>query len=153
MTSMTSCDLKPHLEAPVVRELLFALVGWRGDEARDREALERALASYRYDSSLSLFGLRREETLAGLIGLDAAVADERVIRHLVVHPTQRGRGVGRALLGAALDMHPAKLVAETDLSAVEFYRRCGFEVMSLGERYPGTERFYCVLEPIEKRVL
>lgn len=35
------------------------------------------------------------------------------------------------------------LVAETDADAVGFYRHSGFEVMSLGEKYPGTERFSC----------
>ena len=39
-----------------------------------------------------------------------------------------------------------EITAETDRDAVEFYRRVGFEVESLGEQYPGTERFLCRLE-------
>lgn len=38
------------------------------------------------------------------------------------------------------------LDAETDADAVDFYRRCGFAVESLGERYPGVERFRCTWE-------
>ncbi|HPH97803.1 MAG TPA: hypothetical protein PKW33_16525 [Anaerolineaceae bacterium] len=37
----------------------------------------------------------------------------------------------------------AKLSAETDCEAVDFYRRCGFQMESLGEKYPGMERFRC----------
>ena len=42
--------------------------------------------------------------------------------------------------------NPDKLIAETDQEAVEFYRNTGFVVYSLGELYPGVERFRCVLE-------
>lgn len=33
--------------------------------------------------------------------------------------------------------------AETDADAVEFYRKYGFKIKSLGEKYPGVERFLC----------
>ncbi|ETE89388.1 acetyltransferase [Bacillus thuringiensis serovar aizawai str. Leapi01] len=36
--------------------------------------------------------------------------------------------------------------AETDDEAVEFYKRIGFQVKSLGEKYPGIERFHCYME-------
>lgn len=36
--------------------------------------------------------------------------------------------------------------AETDDGAVEFYKRIGFQVKSLGEKYPGIERFHCYME-------
>ncbi|WP_157685573.1 hypothetical protein [Paenibacillus donghaensis] len=39
----------------------------------------------------------------------------------------------------------ATLTAETDQEAVGYYRKNGFLVMCLGEKYPGTERFECVL--------
>jgi len=35
------------------------------------------------------------------------------------------------------------IVAETDHEAVDFYRRYGFFITSLGEKYPGVERFLC----------
>lgn len=38
------------------------------------------------------------------------------------------------------------LEAETDDEAVEFYKRIGFQVRTLGEKYPGVERFHCYLE-------
>ncbi len=38
------------------------------------------------------------------------------------------------------------LEAETDCEAVEFYRKCGWIITSLGEKYPGVERFQCYWE-------
>ena len=36
--------------------------------------------------------------------------------------------------------------AETDIEAVDFYKKIGFQTVSLGEKYPGVERFKCTLE-------
>jgi hypothetical protein len=36
--------------------------------------------------------------------------------------------------------------AETDEEAADFYRNIGFTVESLGEKYPGIERFKCTFE-------
>jgi len=38
------------------------------------------------------------------------------------------------------------IAAETDKDAVDFYKKYGFKALSLGEKYPGVERFACVLE-------
>ncbi|WP_235473679.1 hypothetical protein [Lysinibacillus macroides] len=38
------------------------------------------------------------------------------------------------------------IAAETDKDAVDFYKKYGFKVSSLGEKYLGVERFTCVLE-------
>ncbi|WP_268921683.1 hypothetical protein [Metabacillus sediminilitoris] len=35
------------------------------------------------------------------------------------------------------------ITAETDKEAVVFYRNYGFKITSLGEKYPGVERFLC----------
>ncbi|MGG4554653.1 hypothetical protein ABEX11_20625 [Paenibacillus humicus] len=38
-----------------------------------------------------------------------------------------------------------RVEAETDKDAVDFYRRLGFNITSLGQKYPGVERFQCSL--------
>jgi hypothetical protein len=43
-------------------------------------------------------------------------------------------------------MHPVRIVAETDEESVQFYRNIGFIIRSLGEKYPGVERFLCTYE-------
>ena len=58
----------------------------------------------------------------------------------------RGTGIGSSLISFAWNEHRlGELTAETDADAVDFYERCGFSVRSLGEKYPGTERFWCTL--------
>jgi ribosomal protein S18 acetylase RimI-like enzyme len=53
-------------------------------------------------------------------------------------------GVGKSLVQEAIARRHAKVVlAETDAEAIDFYIRCGFAVISLGENYPGVERFAC----------
>lgn len=49
-----------------------------------------------------------------------------------------------------LDPKPKRVIAETDDEAVDFYRNIGFEVHSLGEKYPGVERFRCIYEVDEE---
>ncbi len=141
-------DLEPRLESADVRALLSLLVGWRNDDVLDRAALERAVSSYRSRADLRLYGTLIRERPVGLIGLETVSPAEIVIRHMVVHPAYRALGVGREMLEAVnKTWRPSQLAAETDANAVGFYRRCGFSVTSLGEKYPGTERFWCVLEP------
>lgn len=38
-----------------------------------------------------------------------------------------------------------RIKAETDKDAVGSYRKNGFSITSLGEKYPGVERFDCTL--------
>jgi ribosomal protein S18 acetylase RimI-like enzyme len=53
-------------------------------------------------------------------------------------------GVGTSLLQEAIARcHAEVVLAETDGDAVDFYIRFGFEVTSLGDKYPGVERFAC----------
>ena len=67
-----------------------------------------------------------------------------VIQAIAVAPRLRGRGLGRRLLEemARVGDH-AWLEAETDRDSVRFYRRCGFSISSLGEKFAGVERFRC----------
>ena len=56
----------------------------------------------------------------------------------------RQSGLGKAMLRWAWDEFDAeRLEAETDRESVEFYRKCGFQVQSLGSQRGGIERFRC----------
>jgi hypothetical protein len=39
------------------------------------------------------------------------------------------------------DLH--LLFAETDMDTVQFYKKYGSKIFSLGEKFPGVERFRC----------
>ena len=64
---------------------------------------------------------------------------------LSVAKEYQGRGMGRALIAHIQNQLKIPLAAETDDEAVGFYRRCGFCVTSLGEKYPGVIRYRCIL--------
>ncbi len=71
--------------------------------------------------------LWRDGMLAGFVG-----ADGDNIEMLFVHPSQRGGGLGRALLQYALEQwHCTKVdVNEQNEAAAGFYRHMGFSVVS-----------------------
>ena len=134
-------DLKPHLQEPRVLEVLAL------SASPDPERLERTRQMYRERQDWLLYGLELDGRWVGLIGLEHTGTHQAIIKHISVHADAQGRGYGRQLIEEVMGQHHLQhLEAETDLSAVGFYRACGFHITSLGEKYPGTERFHCVLE-------
>ena len=80
---------------------------------------------------------------AGLIGWRVQGGALEIL-HIAVDEGKRHQGIGRRLIDAAVALeHPHEVVAETDHDAVEFYQHYGFSIQSLGEKYPGVERFQC----------
>ena len=111
----------------------------------DSDPLRMASVVTTYDTaeSYSIYRCRVDGTL-GLIGFEARSNDEALIRHIAVDPSGQRRGIGRLMITAAVEELGYKtLSAETDADAVEFYSSCGFRIESLGEKYPGVERFNC----------
>lgn len=81
---------------------------------------------------------------AGGCGVVASSADVATIRYLAVDRKLRGRGLGRCLVETAIARTDRSVVeAETDDDTTAFYAKCGFDVESLGEKYPGTVRYLC----------
>jgi GNAT superfamily N-acetyltransferase len=134
-------DLSEHLESMGVRNLIDQLE--YPIDVRD-ERTTQILSDYQNDPSLRLFGLKEEGMLLGLIGLLLTSPYAATIRHIVVRRELRGCGVGRRLIEAVcLEFSLVGLEAETDDDAVDFYRKCGFSIQSLGEIYPGVGRYRC----------
>ncbi|TXR95062.1 N-acetyltransferase [Bacillus sp. SH7-1] len=81
------------------------------------------------------------------IGIEIIGANKAEICHISVVPQYRHKGIALQMIKEVLRMHQLTyLEAETDDEAVEFYKKIGFQVKSLGEKYPGSERFHCYLE-------
>ncbi|HDR8172507.1 GNAT family N-acetyltransferase [Bacillus cereus] len=81
------------------------------------------------------------------IGIEIIGANKARICHIAVLPQYRHKGIALQMIKDVLRMHQLTyLEAETDDEAVEFYKKIGFQVKSLGEKYPGIERFQCYLE-------
>jgi ribosomal protein S18 acetylase RimI-like enzyme len=110
------------------------------------EKLGKVLDRYLNNSSMKAFGVREGCRITGMMGVKLIDETSAEITHIVVVPECRGQGIGRMLiLGVVERLQLTKLMAETDKDAVNFYRCCGFSIRSLGEKYPGTERFECTL--------
>ncbi len=84
--------------------------------------------------------------LAGLVGILHEPGKAVELLHIAVQARLRGRGIGRTMIEEIRKCKGNVLLrAETDLDAAGFYRNSGFVVTSLGEKYPGVERFSCIL--------
>jgi len=129
-------DLRGREDESDVLELLNEAHG-------SRASVGRALRRYR-DGEWRLIGWQEQGRVVACAGVSRD-SDRTVVLHSVsVARGSRGRGIGRALLGFIADHAGGpRLLAETDEAAVEFYRRCGFEVELLS-RPGGGQRFRCV---------
>ncbi|MBT2283259.1 MULTISPECIES: GNAT family N-acetyltransferase [Paenibacillus] len=137
-------NLKSRIQEPEVQELLSYSV------FPDPDHLNRALQQYVEKDELQMAGYEDEGQLIGLIGYEKTGTSEVTIHHISVLPENRFKNYGRGMISQLLATYnPDRLIAETELEAVEFYRNTGFVVYSLGELYPGVERFRCVLEKEE----
>lgn len=131
-------NLKPRLNDNTIKELIGYSV------FPDPDKLEKTIDMYRADNSLELYGYESEGVIVGVVGFKIDNDNKLEILHIAVHPEYRGKGYGRGQILELIEMKkPFEIIAETDDESVEFYRSIGFTIESLGEKYPGTERFRC----------
>ncbi|WP_053367875.1 GNAT family N-acetyltransferase [Bacillus sp. FJAT-27245] len=90
-----------------------------------------------------LYGFELNGELVGCIGVEVINSIECVLKHIAVSPNHRNTGIGTKMLNNISNIFPF-VTAETDKDAVGFYSKYGFKILSLGEKYPGVERFKCV---------
>lgn len=134
-------DLKPRLGEPEIIELLeYSMFP-------DPDRVEMALNRYRTEPSYEIYGIEEDGRVVGLAGFTLQEDGQLYLRHIAVHPEHRREGYGRGLILELIELkRPREIVAETDEEAVDFYRNVRFDIVSLGEPYPGVERFRCVYE-------
>ncbi len=144
MDDLVLTDLRAE---PDTRELRALLLQLEYPPDRRQGKADQILAEYRDHREYPLLGVRSGGRLMGLIGLTLSPPVSAVIRHIVVSRDHRRQGVGRAMIRAVGTKYGLESIsAETDRGAVAFYRKCGFTIQSLGEKYPGIERFCCTLD-------
>ncbi|WP_431969873.1 GNAT family N-acetyltransferase [Nocardia sp. bgisy134] len=120
---------------PDVADLLFAAIGG------DRSRLDAAARRYRADHAAHLIAVVLDNELMGVAGYVVS-EDHAVLLHIATREPHRRTGIGRHLLAEIRSRAPGhSLLAETDRDALTFYLATGFEAISLGEKYPGVERF------------
>lgn len=140
---MEIIDIRSQFDSSAVRDLVDQLEY----PAEMREAkTEQILTEYRRNRSQPILGTDAQGELVGLIGFCPGPPDRAVIRHIAVRRDHRCQGIGKQMILHVCNAYGLQeITAETDRDAVEFYRRIGFRIKSLGEKYPGTERFLCTL--------
>lgn len=105
----------------------------------------RELQDYLQKPQRVLYVAEKDGTAVGCIGIELEAEGQCEIRHIAVSPDMRGRQIGSKMIVGIQQKHELQQIhAETDHDAIGFYRSCGFDIRSLGEKYPGVERFYCV---------
>ncbi|MEU2256763.1 GNAT family N-acetyltransferase [Nocardia xishanensis] len=118
-----------------VADLLFTAIGG------DRSRLAAAVRRYRDDSAAHLIAAVIDDELAGVAGY--SVSEKHIgLLHIATRESHRRNGIGRSLLAEIRSRIPGRSVlAETDRDSLAFYLATGFEAVSLGQKYPGVERF------------
>lgn len=119
---------------PTIRKLLsFATSDFKVDQEYE---------NYLKTLNRQLYGFELEGEIVGCIGIEVISLIECEIKHIAVSSVQRGKGIGSKMIKYITERYPL-ISAETDNEAVGFYRDFGFDITSLGEKYPGVERFLC----------
>ena len=104
---------------------------------------------YKSDASVSAFACEDNGSICGTIILRHIANDEFEIMGIATHTACRNQGVASRLIDYAVETLKCRaLKAETDDDAVGFYRKYGFQIYSLGEKYPGCVRYLCTLKII-----
>jgi N-acetylglutamate synthase-like GNAT family acetyltransferase len=113
----------------------------------DPENVEKEINRYQSESALELYGHEEDNEILGVVGFIVHPNQKQELRHIAVMPEERSKGYGRGLILELLEVkQPAIIEAETDEDSIDFYRNVGFSIISLGEQYPGVERFKCIYE-------
>ncbi|MFJ7826383.1 GNAT family N-acetyltransferase [Psychrobacillus sp. NPDC096623] len=127
-----------NLIPPQIEELLSF--------ATSKEKVEMEYLSYLSATNRLLYGMIIENEIVGCIGIEFISSSKCEIRHIAVSPKSRKQQIGSNMIYYIIEKFQLDtLFAETDKDAVDFYASIGFSITSLGEKYPGVERFHCVL--------
>lgn len=110
------------------------------------EKLKNLADKYESDYTISAFACVDDGFVCGTIVLKRVTDNEFEIIGISTHPNRRKQGIASKLISyTACFLNCSVVTAETDDDAVDFYRKYGFKINSLGEKYPGIVRYRCVL--------
>ncbi|WP_138845868.1 GNAT family N-acetyltransferase [Rhodococcus pyridinivorans] len=118
----------------------------------DAERLDRVRARYLAEPT-ELAAVFLEGSVVGVVGYLGHPGGRDMPRrvellHIATARCRQRTGIGTAMIRWVHARYPGDPIeAQTDCDGVGFYRSVGFEIESLGELYPGVERFRVVLEP------
>ena len=135
------CDIQNELDNPIVRKLV-------NESAWDKstEAMDRKIAEFRCNENWHLYGWIENDEILGVCGV-VIHSDYVEIYNIAVDQNNRKHGIGNAMITALQQKYKMTIKAETDDGAVEFYRKCGFEIETFMRTFNDGEykRHKCIL--------
>lgn len=112
--------------------------------ATSASKIDEEYKRYKQFDNRELYGYEQNGKFIGCIGIELTAKNGCEIKHIAVSPFERGHGIGKRMIDGICTQHSLSMIsAETDGDAVDFYKSIGFTITSLGEKYPGVERFWC----------
>ena len=135
------CDLKNDLNNPnILRIFTHSVYGNSIERAKEK------IKSYLENDTWHIFGWLENDTVHGVCGF-IAHSDKIEITNIAVAKHSRRHGIGRKMIFEIYNKYETIIEVETDDDTVDFYRKCGFEAVSL-QKY-GVRRWKCILfDPI-----
>lgn len=117
---------------------MHKLLSYATSESKVHQEYEKYLTCddrilYKYESN---------DVIIGCIGIEIINNNACEIKHIAVSLSEREKGIGSKMINHISTKYQV-IEAETDMDAVGFYRKIGFKITSLGQKYPGVERFLC----------
>ena len=133
MTTMLTEINSASITAPIKELLSYAT-----------SRVEIEYKNYMVEPNRKLYGMYAKDVLVGCVGIEKISERTCEVKHIAVFPKERRNKIASTMLEFLLENCSFNtLVAETDQDAVNFYRTFGFHITTLGEKYPGVERFKC----------
>ena len=136
---MINLIYRPKMKNDTI-DLLSACMG-----TNEKKEILSEFRRYQDKDSRKLLGKIIDNNLVGLIGIEFIFVKEVELLHIAVKSKYRRQGIGESMIKDFIKKKKIeKMEAETDKEAVNFYIKIDFDVKSLGEKYPGVERFKCI---------
>lgn len=96
------------------------------------ERLKRRAEKYSADKNTFVYACKIDGVYAGIVVFRTENSTAEIL-DIAVNPKYRKKGIGKSLIDFILNQFPVDtIIAETDNEAVEFYKRCGFDVIGFG---------------------
>lgn len=110
------------------------------------ERLKNRANDYIANHTTAVFAYKSNDIYKGIIILDISNIKEIIILDIAISNNFKNTGIGSILINHCIKtFEPNIIVAETDDEAVEFYRKFGFDIFVLGDKYSsGITRYKCI---------
>lgn len=132
-------DIKSSLKSPGVLSIISECL-----YEQRKEKINSLAEDYYNNPNIETYGYYLEDKIYGVIVIEKKNIGNLNILNIAVSKDHQRQGIGSKLVDYVIsELDPKILTAETDDDAVDFYRKHGFSIKSLGEKYKNITRYKC----------